>query len=57
MGKERVKKACRRLLIEEECLEEIIETYETPDYVQIHGKTGGDYLTFRVYDNGTIGEK
>lgn len=52
----RVKAACKKLLQEDD-IEEIIETHETPDYVQIHGKIGGDYVTFRVYDDGHIYEK
>lgn len=54
---DRVKAACRKLLLEDECIEEIIEIHETPDFVQVHGKIGGDYVTFRVYDDGRIYEK
>lgn len=53
----RVDAAIRKLLVEDGCIEEIIETHETPDYVQVHGKIGGDYVTFRVYDDGRIYEK
>lgn len=54
---ERAKTAIRKLLIDEECLEEIIEVHETPDYVQVHGKIGGDYVTYRVFSDGNIYEK
>lgn len=53
---DRIKAACMKLL-QEDGIEEIIETHETPDYVQVHGKTGGDYVTFRVYNDGRIYEK
>jgi hypothetical protein len=54
---ERANKACRQLLLDDECIEEIIEVQEAPDFVQIHGKIGGDYVIFRVYDDGKVYEK
>lgn len=51
---ERVTKAEDKAL---ESLDYILETYETPDFVEIVGKMGGDTITYRVYDNGMICER
>lgn len=39
----------QRALIELDYLEEILDVYETPDFVEIVGKQGGDVETYRVY--------
>ena len=51
---ERVTKAEDKAL---ESLDYILETYETPDFVEIVGKMGGDTITYRVYNNGMICER
>lgn len=43
-----------RVLFDNTPIDYIIETVETPDYVQFVGNAGGDYLTYRVFDNGSI---
>ena len=35
----------------------VIEEFKTPDFLEIHGKIGGDYTTFRVYKDGSVYEK
>lgn len=35
----------------------IVESHETPDYVQVVAVMGGDYLTYRVMNDGTVYEK
>lgn len=52
--KERVKKAENRAL---ERLDYILETIPTPDFVEIVGRMGGDTVTYRVYDDGSIYER
>lgn len=49
----RVKKAISAVYF----LDEVLKWYEYRDFVEIIGRTGGDTLTFRVYDNGTITER
>ena len=34
-----------------------IERYLTTDYIEIVGCIGGDILTYRLYRDGSIGEK
>lgn len=52
--KERVEKAENRAL---EGLDYILETIPTPDFVEIVGRMGGDTVTYRVYDDGSIYER
>lgn len=52
--KERVKKAENRVLEE---LDYILETIPTPDFVEIVGRMGGDTVTYRVYDDGSMYER
>lgn len=52
--KERIVKAEFRAL---ERLEYILETIPAPDFVEIVGRMGGDTVTYRVYDDGTMYER
>lgn len=52
--KERVEKAENRAL---ERLDYILETIPTPDFVEIVGRMGGDTVTYRVYDDGSMYER
>lgn len=54
MGKERVNKAQDIAL---ERLDYVIDYHETPDFVEVVGNRGGDTVTYRVYDNGTVTER
>lgn len=51
---ERVKKAQDKAL---ERLDYILETVPTPDFVEIVGRVGGDVVTYRVYNDGSVCEK
>ena len=51
---ERVKKAQNKAL---ESLDYILETIPTPDFVEIVGRVGGDTVTYRVYDDGSVYER
>lgn len=35
-----------------EYLDYIMECLETPDFVEVTGRVGGDVVTYRVYDDG-----
>lgn len=52
----RVSKALDRIF-EETPMEYTIEVYEARDFVEVVGRAGGDILTYRVYDNGRIGQR
>ena len=52
--KERIQKAQDRAL---ERLDYILETTPTSDFVEIVGRMGGDTVTYRVYDDGSMYEK
>ena len=38
-------------------LDYIMECFETPDFVEVTGRMGGDVITYRVYDDGTMYER
>lgn len=50
----RIKRAQDRAL---ESLDYILETYPAPDFVEITGRIGGDTVTYRVYDDGSMYER
>ena len=52
--KKRIEKAQDRAL---ESLDYILETIPTPDFVEIVGRMGGDTVTYRVYDDGSMYER
>lgn len=51
---ERIKKAQDKAL---ERLDYILETVSDKDFVEIVGRVGGDVVTYRVYDDGSVYEK
>lgn len=51
---ERVRKAQNKAL---EHLNYILETIPTPDFVEVVGRVGGDTITYRVYNDGSVYEK
>ena len=51
---ERVRKAQDKVL---EHLDYILETIPTLDFVEIVGRVGGDTVTYRVYNDGSVYEK
>ena len=52
----RVQRAQDRVL-DETCMEYVTDVIPTPDFVEVHGRAGGDDLCIRVYDNGEIYER
>lgn len=48
---ERIRKAQDKVM---EHLDYILETVPTPDFVEIVGRVGGDIVTYRVYDDGSV---
>lgn len=53
-NKERIERAQEIAL---DYLEYIIDYHETPDFIEVIGNTGGDVITYRVYDDGAVYEK
>lgn len=51
---DRIKKAQEKIL---ENLDYILETYPAPDFVEIVGRVGGNTVTYRVYDDGSVYER
>ena len=35
----------------------ILCTYEGPNFIEVVGSIGGDTVTYRIYDNGTITQR
>ena len=38
-------------------LDYILETIPTPDFIEVIGRVGGDTVTYRVYDDGSVYER
>lgn len=51
---ERIRKAQDKA---RERLDHILETIPTLDFVEIVGRVGGDTVTYRVYNDGSVYEK
>lgn len=47
----------RALQLVRDVIEHVLEVCECRGFVEITGKTGGDTVTFRVYDDGTVCER
>ena len=57
MNKEaRLKQAKQKVLFETN-MDYIIDVYEMPDFIEVHGRSGGEDVCFRVYNNGKIYER
>ena len=54
--KSRVDKALD-IIFSETPIEYVIDTYEAKGFVEVVGSAGGDILTYRVFDNGTLGQR
>lgn len=56
MGKEktRVKNTMELVL---DCLDYIMEHHSTPDVVEVTGRMGGDVVTYRIYNDGSMYER
>ena len=50
----RVKKAMELAL---ERLDYIIKYHIAPDFVEVTGEMGGDVITYRIYDDGSVYER
>lgn len=55
-NKERISKA-QDIVLAQTCVEFIEDYHWTPDFVEVIGNAGGDVLTFRVYNDGSIYER
>lgn len=57
MKQQKTKTRRVKIAISKVYLDEVLQWYETRDFVELVGRKGGDTLTYRVYDNGTITER
>ena len=53
-SKERIRNAEELVL---ERVEYLLETTEAPDFVECVGEIGGDTVTYRVYNDGSVYER
>lgn len=44
-------------VLKETCTEYVVDVYEARDFVEIHGRAGGDDVCYRVYNDGSICER
>ena len=40
-----------------EQLDYIMDYYAAPDFVEVTGRVGGDVITYRIYDDGSVYER
>lgn len=57
MAKDKRTEKAQDRVLDETCMEYVTDVIPTPDFVEVHGRAGGDDLCFRVYDNGAIYER
>lgn len=55
-SKERLEKA-KKILYNETPADRIIDTYQTSSFIEFVCKAGGDTLTVRIYNDGTVTER
>lgn len=55
MKNKRVDKA--QDIVLERGVDYITSYHETKDFVEVSGSIGGDHVTYRVYDDGTVTQK
>lgn len=55
-NKERLNKAYK-ILMEQTPVDYVLDTYTAPDFIEFVGSAGGDAVTYRVYNDGTIYER
>ena len=53
-AKRRIKKAQDIAL---ENMDYILDVFPAPDFVEVVGRMGGDTVTYRVYDDGSVYER
>lgn len=44
-------------VLEETCMDYVVDAFGAPDFVEVHGRAGGDDVCYRVYDDGRIYER
>lgn len=44
----------KKLVYEKTPIDKIIDYYKTMSFVEVTGRAGGDVLTFRIYNDGTV---
>ena len=52
--KKRINKAQDKAL---EDMDYILDVFPAPDFVEVVGRMGGDTVTYRVYDDGSVYER
>ena len=53
-AKRRIKKA-QDIALED--MDYILDVFPAPDFVEVVGRMGGDTVTYRVYDDGSVYER
>ena len=47
----------KNLVYENTPIDTILRTYEDRNFVEVTGMAGGDTMTYRIYNNGTVVER
>lgn len=45
------------IVLNKTCMEYVVDIFHTPDFVEVHGRAGGDDVCYRVMNDGTIFER
>lgn len=47
----------KKMVYSQTPIDTIVTTYDLPNGIEVRGYAGGDSVTYRFYDNGTVVEK
>lgn len=44
----------KKIVYEKTPIDKIIDYYETREFIEVTGRAGGDVLTYRIYNDGSV---
>lgn len=47
----------KKIVCDKTPIDTIIDYYETKEFTEVTGRAGGDVLTYRIYNDGTVTER
>jgi len=47
----------QKIVFEKTPIDKITNYYKTMSFIEVTGRAGGDVLTFRIYNDGTVTER
>ena len=47
----------KKIVFEKTPIDKIIDYYKTMQFIEVTGRAGGDVLTYRIYNDGSVCER